>query len=243
MILDHRLPLVEERSPVGGNPLATKHTIPKLAPSPRTSQANVTQHLRRAILAGHLPPGTRLVQADLADSLQMSVTPIREALRQLSSEGLIDLDAFRGAVVHTPTLAELEEIFEIRAALMPLSVRKSIGYITSAQLQTAEALLDQMEAEPDQAEWIVLNREFHRLLYGPMTTSHLHNVLQRLSDIATLYINLSFTQHPDQRASADAEHRAILAAYLTQDVDQATHLVLTHINSTLESARMVLDPN
>ncbi|HEY9814808.1 MAG TPA: GntR family transcriptional regulator [Candidatus Obscuribacterales bacterium] len=222
--------------------MAAKPTIPNLVPSPRTSQANVTQHLRRLILAGHLPPGTRLVQADLAASLQMSVTPIREALRQLSSEGLIDLDAFRGAVVHTPTLAELEEIFDIRAALIPLSVRKSIGQVTHAQLQAAEALLDQMDTEPDQAEWIVLNRDFHRLLHGPVPTSHLHNVLQRLSDIATLYINLSFTQHPGQRASADAEHRAILAAYRAKDVDQATHLLLSHINSTLDSARIVLDP-
>jgi DNA-binding GntR family transcriptional regulator len=218
-----------------------KPTLPKLAPSPRTSQANVTQHLRRAILAGHLPPGTRLVQADLADSLQMSVTPIREALRQLSGEGLVDLDAFRGAVVHTPTLAELEEIFDIRAALLPLSIRKSIGQITPSQLDAAATILNQMDDTLDQAEWIVLNREFHRLLYGPITTSHLHNVLQRLSDIATLYINLSFTEHPHQRASADAEHRAILQAYRRQDSDEATRLMLTHINSTLESARMVLD--
>lgn len=89
----------------------------------RTAQENVLQYLRHAIVSGRLPPGTRLVQAELAATLNISVTPIREALRELGAIGLVDLDPFRGAVVHTPTLAELEDIFEIRAALLPLNIR------------------------------------------------------------------------------------------------------------------------
>lgn len=62
----------------------------------RTTQANVVEYLRRAILSGELPPGTRLVQAELASALQISVTPIREALWELNSQGLVDFGAFRG---------------------------------------------------------------------------------------------------------------------------------------------------
>lgn len=206
----------------------------------RTTQAHVVAYLRRAILLGELPPGTRLVQAELAELMHISVTPIREALRELSTQGLVDLDAFRGAVVHTPTLAELEDIFEVRAALLPLSIRQGVQCITPQQLEEAAAVLAQMEQEPDQTRWIELNRTFHDLLYSASNNHHLQTILQRLSDIATLYINLSFAEHPNQRRTAEAEHQAVLAAYQNQDADLATDLMLQHINSTLDAARDVL---
>ncbi|PSN19964.1 hypothetical protein C7271_04580 [filamentous cyanobacterium CCP5] len=206
----------------------------------RTTQANVVEYLRRAILSGELPPGTRLVQAELADILQVSVTPIREALWELNSQGLVDLDAFRGAVVHTPTLAELEELFEVRMALLPVSVRRGVQHHTPQQLDQAEVILAQMETEADQTRWIQLNREFHTQLYGTQPNQHLQQVMERLSDIATIYINLSFAQNQAQRASSEQEHRQLLAAYREQDVDQAIALALAHLHSTLEAARSVL---
>jgi DNA-binding GntR family transcriptional regulator len=208
----------------------------------RTTQANVMEYLRRAILSGELPPGTRLVQAELAELLQISVTPIREALWELNSQGLIDLDAFRGAVVHTPTLAELEDIFEVRAALLPISVKRGVEHVTPQQIETAANLLDQMEAESDQTQWIALNRDFHHQLYGTRPNQHLQTVLERLSDIATMYINLSFAQDPSQKHASEREHRDILEAYRQQDVEWAIALVLAHVNSTLEAARSVLQP-
>lgn len=207
----------------------------------RTTQANVMEYLRRAILSGELPPGTRLVQADLAEALKVSVTPIREALWELNSQGLIDLDAFRGAVVHVPTLAELEDIFEVRTALLPASVRRGVQHMTPQQLEQASAILDQMEAEPDQTRWIALNRDFHTQLYGAKPNQHLQAVLERLSDIATIYINLSFAQNVAERSSSEQEHRQMLAAYQARDVDQAIALSLGHIHSTLAAARRVLE--
>lgn len=206
----------------------------------RTTQATVTEYLKKAILKGELPAGTRLVQAELAEALNVSVTPIREALRELSTQGLVDLDAFRGAVVHTPTLTELEEIFEVRTVLLPLSIQKGVYRITKQQLHQAESILEQMEAETDQTRWIELNRQFHSLLYETNQNSKLTEILQQLSDIAAIYINLSFVEHPLQRESADKEHRIILEAYRQKDVELATQVSLDHINSTLEAARQVL---
>lgn len=208
----------------------------------RTTQASVMEYLRQAILTGELPPGTRLVQAELADLLRVSVTPIREALRELDSQGLVDLDAFRGAVVHTPTLAELEDLFEVRAALLPVSVRRGVQHITPQQLQRADSILEQMEADLDQTHWIELNREFHTQLYGSRPNRQLQSILDRLSDIVTVYIHLSFTQNLDQRKASEQEHRAILAAYQERDVKRAIELSLAHIHSTLEAARQVLNP-
>jgi len=151
------------------------------------------------------------------------------------------LDAFRGAVVHVPTLAELEDIFEVRTALLPSSIRRGVAHITPEQIQRATSVLDQMEAEHDPTCWIALNRDFHTQLYGAHPNQHLQSVLERLSDIATIYINLSFSQNITQRDDSEQEHREILAAFKTQDVDRAIALSLDHINSTLNAARSVLN--
>lgn len=204
---------------------------------PRTTHATVTEHLRQAILLGQLPGGTRLIQAELADALNVSVTPIREALRELSTQGLIELDAFKGAIVRIPTLAELEEVYELRSVLIPLSVKKGIAKITLQQLQTAESLLEQMEATADYEQWVDLNRQFHNILDDATQTTQLKQALHRLSDIAAIYINLSFSEQPLRKEESEQEHRAILRAYQQKDVKTATKLTLNHLNGTLDVAR------
>ncbi|MGG6293869.1 GntR family transcriptional regulator [Leptolyngbya sp. AN02str] len=206
----------------------------------RTTQATVTEYLRQAILSGELAPGTRLVQAELAEALNVSVTPIREALRELSTGGLIDLDAFRGAVVHTPTIHELEDIFEIRAELLPLNIRQGIHQLTKNDLDAAAKLLDCMEAETSPTNWLALNRQFHGMLYRAHPNVRLQTLLQQLSDFADLYINLSFSGNPMQRESSDREHRELLDAYRQRDVERAIAIAVSHITSTLEAARNVL---
>lgn len=204
---------------------------------PRTTHATVTEHLRQAILLGHLPGGTRLVQAELAEALNVSVTPIREALRELSTQGLIELDAFKGAIVRMPTLSELEEVYEMRAALIPLSVKKGIAQITPQQLKEAEVLLNQMEATSNHEQWVDLNRQFHNILDDATQTTQLRQMLYRLSDLAAIYINLSFTEQPLRKEESEQEHRAILQAYQRKDTKVATRLTLSHLNGTLNAAR------
>ncbi len=204
---------------------------------PRTTHATVTEHLRQAILLGQLPGGTRLIQAELAEALNVSVTPIREALRELSTQGLIELDAFKGAIVRIPTLAELEEVYEMRSVLIPLSVKKGIAQITPQQLQVAESLLDQMEATSDHEQWVDLNRQFHNILDDATQTTQLKQVLHRLSDVSAIYINLSFSEQPLRKEESEQEHRAIFQAYQRKDIKTATKLTLSHLNGTLDVAR------
>lgn len=204
---------------------------------PRTTQATVTEHLRQAILLGQLPGGTRLVQSELAQTLNVSITPIREALRELSTQGLIELDAFKGAIVRMPTLSELEEVYEIRSVLIPLSVKKAIAQITPQQLNEAEALLSQMEASSDHEQWVDLNRQFHNILDDATQTTQLKQVLHRLSDLSAIYVNLSFTEQPLRKEESEQEHRTILQAYQRKDVKAATKMTLKHLNGTLDAAR------
>jgi DNA-binding GntR family transcriptional regulator len=217
--------------------LVSKLHLVGLGNFPRTTQATVTEHLRQAILLGQLPGGTRLVQSELAEALNVSVTPIREALRQLSTQGLIELDAFKGAIVRMPTVAELEEVYEMRSVLIPLSVKKAIAQITPQQIMEAEALLSQMELTSNYQQWVDLNRQFHNMLDDVTQTTQLKEVLRRLSDLSAIYINLSFTEEPFRKTESEQEHRAILRAYQTKAAKAATKLTLGHLNATLNAAR------
>lgn len=220
--------------------MVSKLQLTGLAGVPRTTHATVTERLREAILSGQLPAGARLVQAELAQALNVSVTPVREALRELSTQGLVDMDAFRGAVVHTPTLTELEDIYEMRAVLIPLSIKRGIAHITNQELDQAEALLRQMEAETEQSQWVELNGRFHNVLDNAIRGSKLRDVLQRLSDLSAIYVNLSFAKVPFQKEASEQEHRSILNAYRQRNVDIATARVLEHINGTLEAAKKAI---
>ncbi len=211
-----------------------------LKSGPRTTHASVTESLRQAILLGQLPGGTRLVQSELAEAFRVSVTPIREALRELSSQGLIELDAFKGATVRRPTLQELEEIYELRSVLIPLSVQQSMERITAEDLSRADVILTQMETSSNPEAWVDLNRQFHTLLDKTAANHLLRQCLIHLSDLSAVYINLSLKAQPLRRDISQQEHRDILQAYIDRDGQTATQLLLNHLTSTLATARQAL---
>jgi DNA-binding GntR family transcriptional regulator len=204
--------------------------------------ANAVDAIRQAILSGGLPAGTHLVQSELAASLGVSVTPVREALRELAGEGLVDFDAFRGAVVHAPTLEEMDEIYSIRCALVPLAVERSVASITPADLELAVELQERMLGCADAVTWSELNRAFHRALEGP-SSPHLSAMLARLSDISLVYVNLSVGAGTgdQRREDADADHRRLVEAYGHGDVALASEIAVTHLTRTIESVRRAFD--
>jgi DNA-binding GntR family transcriptional regulator len=202
-----------------------------------TAHRTVADRIRKAILAGELPGGTRLVQAELAQSLAVSVTPVREALRDLIAEGLVDFDAFRGATVHPTTLEELEEIYDLRKTLVPIAVRAGVKEITPAELDEAAALARAMKTEPDPAEWIALNRRFHSVLDTASRRPRLQEILTRLADLSALYVGVTISGVKGRRARADKDHTAMIAAYRDGDSQRAVDLALAHLEDTVGVAR------
>lgn len=200
----------------------------------------VRDQLRSDILLGRFPSGTRLQQSELAKRYGVSITPIREALRDLVAEGLIDFGAFSGAVVHTPTVAELRYIYEVRAQLFPMAVESAIANITSSELAEADQLVVSM-AEPSTTPeaWVMQNRRLHRILDGAIENVHLVAILNRLADISALYVYVS-DQGQGRRPEAHEEHRALIDAYRQGDVEVATRLALDHITHTLQHATTLL---
>ncbi|MDQ2677768.1 MAG: GntR family transcriptional regulator [Actinomycetota bacterium] len=205
----------------------------------RTVHADVASRIRQAILDGDLSAGTRLVQADLAAALDVSVTPVREALRGLASEGLVDFDAFRGAVVHSPTLDEMDEIYSIRRVLTPLSVERSVAAVAPEDLELARSLCDEMAECREQATWVELNRRFHLALDGSSHSPHLSRVLARLADMSVVYVNLSLGPGSggERREDADDDHQRLVEAYAARDVADASAIAVEHLTRTIDAVR------
>ncbi|MFC0452307.1 GntR family transcriptional regulator [Rhodococcus jostii] len=205
------------------------------AAATRTAHEEVIESLRRLILSGELAPGARLVQTALAKRLGVSSTPVREALRDLTAEGLVDFDAFRGAVVNRPTLDELEEIYDMRAALTPLSVKRSVLKSSPEAIAEAEAIALRMP-EAEIGAWIEDNHRFHLLLEGSGKESRLVRTQRNLADISALYVGASVSEHSD-RARAESDHLELVRAYRDRDLDRAVGITLSHLRTTLEAAR------
>jgi DNA-binding GntR family transcriptional regulator len=191
----------------------------------------VAERLRTAILEGRLRPGTHLRQAELAHELQVSTTPVREAIGQLAHEGLVDLDDFRGARVHVLSGAELDQIYQVRLHLLPLSVGASIAQATPESLERAGELLHQMEPVSRTSEWVLLNREFHKVLDECAGPNLYSQIMVRLADMAMLYIGALF-EHSADWTQERAEHRDILAAYVNGDEAAAVDLLTRHYSKT-----------
>ena len=131
---------------------------------------NATAMLRELILAGSLPAGAKLGEAELATRLDVSRTPVREALSRLAAEGLVDLVPNRGARVARWSDEDLEQIFELRLRLEPYAVGLAVPRLTDSDLDDLENLAQRMVGlgKPGRGQdldgIVHLNRQFHRTL-------------------------------------------------------------------------------
>lgn len=206
------------------------------ATSPRvTAHELVLDTLRRSILGGALPGGTRLVQADIASQLSVSTTPVREALRDLATEGLVVFRPHIGAVVRELNLDELVELYDIRKSLEPLAIRRAAARISDDELAAAAELAKEMERETDPAAWAELNRTFHALLEDAAEAPFIRSVLKGVQDIAAIYVAHSLIGQPSRILSGNKEHRALLTALRRRDGDAAAKVLIAHLDATLQS--------
>jgi DNA-binding GntR family transcriptional regulator len=196
----------------------------------------VCDRIRRDILRGRIPGGTHLHQSVLAREYGVSITPVREALRDLAAEGLVDFTAYSGAVVHQPTVEELEQVYQIRARLIPLAVKEAVTRITPAQMDAAQQLIHSMSHADSPEQWLEGNRRLHYMFDEATQNSHLTTIMRRLGDLSTLYVNISLAPDPMGR-DPDYEHRAILEAYRAGDEETAVRLSIGHFGKTLEMTR------
>jgi DNA-binding GntR family transcriptional regulator len=187
--------------------------------------------IRDGILHGHYAEGEPLRQDALADELGVSRIPIREALRQLETEGLVTFNPHRGAIVSSLSLGEIEEVFELRATIEPDLLRRAMPHLTTHQLDQADEVLDRYAVAlrtGDVSQWGELNWQFHASLYAPAARPITMSIVQRLHQQSDRYLRMQLAlTHGETRANE--EHRAIAAAARAHDTKRACQLVRDHI--------------
>lgn len=201
----------------------------------QTAHEFVRDTLKQAILGGKLAAGTRLVQSDLAEQLDVSTTPIREALRDLASEGLVNFDPHRGAIVHELDPDELDEVSELRAVLEPLGIRKAIEHLDDDALAEMRQLHTQMGTEENLATWLDLNRRFHLIIHEATESQRLHAMLARLQDATTMYIGQAVRVHPQVIQTSNEEHGLLLESFERGDGETASEIIVQHITTPRRS--------
>lgn len=217
-----------------------KNSVPLTAfagASRQTAHEYVREVLRRAILNGELETGSRLVQAEIAATLEVSTTPVREALRDLASEGLIRFDPHRGAVVAELSGEELREIYEIRQILEPHAMRQAVPALGESTLEQLRKLQARMTEARHSASFVDLNRTFHMMIYEAASSPRLVAIIRSLEDAAVMYIGAALETNPGLRDAAVHDHGEILAALERRDAEAAVDAITRHLQLPLEALR------
>ncbi|WP_232778599.1 GntR family transcriptional regulator [Carbonactinospora thermoautotrophica] len=192
----------------------------------------VAVNIRQAILAGRFAPGQQLREVELAQELQVSRGPVREALIRLEQEGLVQVRWHRGATVVRLSLADAEEVYTLRAALETLAVRFAVLRATDAEIDELEALVNQMQEAVDAGrhrELIELDVEFHDRIYRASRHQRLITAWNGLrSQVALFLLNRQAVSH-DYPEVVVTEHAAIARALRAREEAPLQELVEEHL--------------
>ncbi|HKV73207.1 MAG TPA: GntR family transcriptional regulator [Gemmatimonadales bacterium] len=197
-------------------------------PRRQASHEMVASVLREAIATGQLRGNQPLPQDEIASQLRVSHIPVREALRQLESEGLVTYQANRGATVRALTTDEIREIYEIRATLETAAVRRATPLLSADVLAQARQILDQAERARDDGEWGSLDVEFHQTIYDLEMRPRLQELITGLLRRVDRYW-LSQGMMLKHRGTFDDEHRALLRAIESRNAEKAAELLGAHL--------------
>ncbi|ACV63515.1 transcriptional regulator, GntR family [Desulfofarcimen acetoxidans DSM 771] len=197
----------------------------------------VYNRLREAILAGGLKPGERLVERKLADQLNVSRTPVREAVRMLELEGLVSHLPRVGAVVAQVNDLEVLEIYRIRAVLEGLAARMAAERINPEQLRELVELLNDIEKfarEVDLKRLESVHLEFNDLIYKSADSPRLYSMIMTLTDHISRCVRVGYC-YPGRVAAATLEHRQLVEAIKLRDGDLAERIAREHIDNSRQA--------
>lgn len=196
--------------------------------------ARIAHGIRAAIIAGAYPPGTRIRQEDVAAEFGASRVPVREAIRQLEYEGLVTVVPNAGAWVSRLTLAECEEVYQMRERLEPLLLRYSAPGLDDDRLGHLGELAQRISDAGDDTEaFLTLDREFHLASYAAARTAQLDDLVLKLWNTTAPYRRAYVASwSAEARRIAHEEHHLMVAALRDGDVEEAERVLAAHIRRT-----------
>lgn len=193
-----------------------------------TLSGMITNILREEILSNELRGGVQLKQEDLASKLGVSMSALREALKNLEAEGLVKFNPNRGAVVSELSAEEVQELFEIRLFLELGALELAIPNMTETDLSEAENILKEADGETHSRRWGELNWRFHETLYRFAKKPRLLSLIQNAHNNEERYMRLYLSKMNYQTKSQE-EHWALLKACARKDLVVARDVLREHI--------------
>lgn len=192
----------------------------------KTTQAIVYETLREQILQGRLFPGAWLREQDLVEQFEVSRTPIREALRRLENDELVELVPFRGARVRSFNPQDFKEEYTVRAALEGFAIELAVEKISVSKIARLEKMVIKMEMLLDKGDlgtFLDINRKFHLAIYEEAGSNRLVSMIESSWDRENLY-RLAFLSSPASLDIEKAIHRDVLEACRRRDGKRAREL-------------------
>ena len=193
--------------------------------------------VRELILSGELEPGAVINQAILARRIGISTTPLREALKRLKQQGLVELDAHRDACVAPLDAEEARDLLEVRRSLDPLAASLAADRRTKQDIAEMRASLEGLDALPSNPTFqqLVAHRRFHAAIYRASHNALLVETLDGLWDTADRYRRhgLQVERSEEERAMKAREHSLLFEAIVEGDGATAAEVMRAHIETSL----------
>lgn len=199
----------------------------------------VLDELRRLVITGELPPGTRLVEDKLAAQLGVSRNPVREAMQALASEGFVTMTPRRGAVVARITAEQAEELFDVRMALESLAARTAARRAKPDDVVRMQDVLDRARQATEAGELdllATLNTEFHQEVVRAGSNDYLSLLVAPMVRRAQWVFRVGAGQ---RGAQSWTEHEGLLRAITDGDEESAAVLASAHVAAARASYRRV----
>jgi DNA-binding GntR family transcriptional regulator len=209
--------------------------LPARTKERRITADYVADSVREAILSGRMPDGAILSQAAIAERLGVSRVPVREAMRELQAEGLIEARAHHVAAVRGFSLKRIGELYDYRALLEGHMTRRALKAMSPAAVERMRAKNAEMLSETDHSVWLRLNGQFHELVLragGDETGRELVDMLRRRGERYARMWRGGFGVHEPEAVAA--EHQRMIEALESGDADAAAAAVELHIRQTGE---------
>lgn len=200
-------------------------------------RGRVYQTIRNEILSGDYEQGAELAEIALGERLGVSRTPVREALRQLALEGLVEIIPNKGAFVNGISASDVWDIYMVRSRLEGLCARWAAMRITPEQLQAMEEVICLSEYHADREHYRQLYEQdsrFHGLMYEASGSRMLCNTLLQYHQYIQKVRRLTIENHRRSMMSSE-EHKEILAALRNKDGERAEQLATQHILNSMKN--------
>ena len=192
----------------------------------------IYRNLRERILRGEFRSGSQIKIGAVAEEFGVSIIPVREALRMLEADHLIDILPRRSPVVSGISAGEVLEIGAIRLALEPLALAEAIPNMTEETVRTGEKLLEDYGKCSDAWEQVELNRQFHLVLYKPCGKKRLMKIISDQYDGMTRCAQVLVIRSSTLVDKSVMEHEEILRACEAKDLKGATAMLRSHLQAS-----------